>query len=152
MVASGLTATNTTSANAMPVQARVATTTTMSAPDLFERRVQVLVNRRRTAHGLPRLGFASCPDGSAERWARYLAARDAFYHQSMSSVLSRCNATYAGETLGRGSLTPRMLVRMWMQSPGHRAVLLSPKSRRFGVGATPYGNGGWVVAANFVRF
>lgn len=147
MVASGLTATS-APANAITVST---TTTTLSASDIFERRVHALVNQQREARGLPRLTFAACPDGSAERWARYLASRNLFYHQSMSTVLSRCNATYAGETLGRGTMTPRVLVQMWMRSPGHRAVLLSPKSRRLGVGAVRSGTG-WVVAANFVRF
>jgi uncharacterized protein YkwD len=118
----------------------------------YERRVQRLVNVRRAHHGLPRLRFASCPDGTAERWSRYLALQDAFYHQSMTSVLDRCHAMYAGETLGRGTMSPHRLVRMWMQSPAHREVLLSPKSRRIGVGANRDVFGRWVVAANFVRF
>ncbi len=70
----------------------------------------------------------------------------------MGSVLDKCNAQYAGETLGRGSMSPRKLVRMWMHSPGHREILLTPKARRIGIGATPDSSGGWVVAANFVRF
>lgn len=127
-------------------------TTVMSAPDTYEQQVQRLVNVRRANHGLPRLRLASCADASAERWSRYLAANHAFFHQSMSELLRRCNAVYAGETLGRGTMPPRMLVQMWMQSPGHRAILLSPKSRRIGIGATPDATGKWVVAANFLRF
>ena len=122
------------------------------APSTYEKRVQRVVNNRRAAHGLVRLRMAPCPDGTAQRWADHLAANDAFYHQSMSAVLDRCNARYAGETLGRGSMTPRKLVRMWMQSPGHRAILLSHKPRRIGIGVSPDGTGRVVVAANFVRF
>ncbi|HJR36919.1 MAG TPA: CAP domain-containing protein, partial [Nocardioidaceae bacterium] len=61
-------------------------------------------------------------------------------------------AMYAGETLGRGAISPRRLVRMWMHSDGHRHVLLSRKSRRIGIGAVPDAYGRWVVAANFMRF
>ncbi len=130
----------------------LAATTVLSAPDTYEQQVQRLVNVRRANHGLPRLRLASCADASAERWSRYLAANHAFFHQSMSDLLERCNAVYAGETLGRGTMPPRMLVQMWMHSPGHRAILLSPKSRRIGVGATPDATGQWVVAANFLRY
>jgi len=67
-------------------------------------------------------------------------------------VLSKCNASYAGETLGRGTMTPKRLVRLWMRSSAHKKVLISPKSRRIGVGVTPDKYGRWVVTANFIRF
>jgi uncharacterized protein YkwD len=120
------------------------------APYVYEARVQRMINRRRANHDLGRLRFSACADRTAERWSRRLAARDAFYHQSMWNVLERCNARYAGETLGRGGMRPAKLVRMWMRSPGHRAILLSTKARRVGIGATRDGSG-WVVAANFIR-
>ena len=41
---------------------------------------------------------------------------------------------------------------MWMESPGHRRILLSRDARRIGIGANHSTSGGWVVAANFVRF
>jgi uncharacterized protein YkwD len=123
-----------------------------SVAETYEARVQRLVNVRRANHGLSRLRLAACADGTAEDWSRYLASRNQFFHQSMSTVLNRCGARYAGETLGRGAMTPRKLVRMWMHSPGHRAILLSSQSRRIGIGATPDAYGRWVVAANFIRF
>ena len=123
-----------------------------AASDTYESQVQQLINVRRAAHGLPRLKFASCPDGTAEVWSRHLASTDEFYHQSMTGLLDKCNAMYAGETLGRGTMSPRTLVQMWMDSPPHRAVLLSSKSRRIGIGATYDAYGRWVVAANFVRY
>jgi uncharacterized protein YkwD len=123
------------------------------AADDYERQVQYWVNQKRANHDLPRLRLAACTDGTAERWSRHLAANNAFYHQSMQKILERCDAVYAGETLGRGSsMSPRLLVRMWMHSDGHRAVLLSSKARRIGIGATVDGSGRWVVAANFMRF
>lgn len=128
------------------------TRTTSMAPGTYATRVQRLVNKQRVARGLPRLRIATCPDGTATDWSAHLASTDSFYHQDMGSLLDRCDARYAGETLGRGSMGPRKLVRMWMASPAHRAVLLSSKPRRIGVGATPDSGGRWVVAANFVRF
>ena len=151
LVALGLSGTVTAPASAL--QAQTATSTaTASAAETYEARVQRIVNLRRSSHGLPRLRLAACADGTAENWSRYLAANNQFFHQSMTSVLNSCSARYAGETLGRGSMSPRKLVRMWMNSPGHRAVLLSSQSRRIGIGATPDAYGRWVVAANFVRY
>lgn len=122
------------------------------APDTYEKRVRHLVNRRRESRGLRTLRPAACPDRVAEDWSSFLAAANEFFHQSMADVLGYCNARYAGETLGRGTIGPRRLVRMWMHSEGHRAVLLSPQARRIGVGAKPDGTGRWVVAAEFMRF
>jgi hypothetical protein len=45
------------------------------------------------------------------------------------------HAAYANEILGRGGITPRRLVRLWMHSDAHRAVLGSGQPRRLGVGA-----------------
>jgi uncharacterized protein YkwD len=152
VLALGLAGATLTPADAVQVDALVVTTATASYADTYEKRVQRLVNRRRARHDLPRLRLARCADRTATRWSRHLAGSNEFYHQSMSAVLDRCDARYAGETLGRGSMRPRKLVRMWMHSPSHRAVLLSEKSRRIGVGATPDAYGRWVVAANFIRF
>lgn len=122
------------------------------APDAYEKRVIRQVNKRRVNHGLRKVRFAACPDGTAESWSRYLAVNGEFFHQSMNHVLDACDAQYAGETLGRGSMGPGKLVGMWMHSPGHREILLSRKARRIGIGATPDTSGRWVVAANFIRF
>jgi uncharacterized protein YkwD len=70
----------------------------------------------------------------------------------MTALLKRCNATYAGETLAKGNITPRTLVTMWMNSPVHRHVMLSSYPRRIGIGAVPDSHGEWVVAANYMRF
>jgi uncharacterized protein YkwD len=118
----------------------------------YEKRVQYWVNVKRRNHGRAKLRIASCTDRAAERWSSYLSVNDLFFHQSMSDLLERCDAVYAGETLGRGAIKPRRLVRMWMNSDGHRHVLLSRKARRIGIGAKPDVYGRWVVAADFMRF
>ena len=118
----------------------------------YEDRVQHFVNKRRAKHGLGRLSFDSCADGTAENWAQRLAARNEFFHQSMGDVLDRCRAFYAGETLGKGAISPHRLVYLWMHSPAHRAVLLSKHAKRIGVGAYVDASGAWVTAANFTRY
>ena len=140
----------------LTVSAAAATNSSASSPAMsprvYEKRVQHQVNVVRKAHGLPRLRVARCTDDVAERWNAHLAKNDLFYHQSMWDILDRCDARYAGETLGRGAITPRVLVQMWMHSEGHRAVLMSPLARRIGVAARPDAFGRWVTTADFMRF
>lgn len=148
LVASALVLTGTGTAHAAKARAGYAA---MAASD-YEKRVQRHINKERAQRGLPRLRLASCTDRVAERWATHLANNDAFYHQSMRDVLQRCHASYAGETLGRGAMRPARLVYLWMHSDGHRAVLLSPKARRIGIGSQFDRQGRWVTTANFMRF
>jgi uncharacterized protein YkwD len=122
------------------------------APTLYQRRVKFWINRMRSEHGLNRVHFAACTDRVADRWSKHLALKDEFYHQHLMRILVKCDAYYAGETLGRGSITPRRLVYLWMHSPEHRAVLLSPHARRIGIGSYPDRYGRWVTAADFMHF
>lgn len=157
LTAAGAAAAVPSTASAAPAPATFSLATTRAASPAFsttfyEQQVQYWVNVKRKQHHLRALTLASCTDSAAERWSAYLATNDAFYHQSMTALLNRCHAYYAGETLGRGSITPRTLVTMWMNSAPHRRVLLSSSPRRIGVGAVPNARGEWVVAANFMRF
>lgn len=122
------------------------------APDTYEKRVQHWINEVRRDRGLRPLRLARCTDRVAERWTSFLASNEEFFHQSMDSVLNDCNARYAGETLGRGAITPKRLVKLWMESDGHRAILISTDPRRIGIGAKPDAYGRWVTTANFMRF
>ncbi len=122
------------------------------AKSSYESRVLYWINLRRAQHRLPTLRLASCADQVAEKWGDYLATTDQFFHQSMTAILYKCNAYYAGETLGRGAISPKRLVYLWMHSPEHRHILLSPHPRRIGIGAYPDRYGEWVVAADFLRF
>jgi uncharacterized protein YkwD len=117
----------------------------------YEQKVQYWVNVRRKKAGRPALKLARCADGTADRWAKHLATRNKFYHQDMKVVLRACDARYAGETLGKGAISPKYLVTLWMRSPGHKAILMSRSPRHIGIGSYVNGSGQWVTAANFVR-
>jgi len=133
-----------------PAQAAGSAVMQMSS-STYESRVQYHVNKKRAARGLPKLRLQSCTDRTAERWAKHLATSGEFYHQSMMTIINKCDAYYAGETLGRGAISPKKLVYLWMHSPAHKDVLLSKHARRIGVGS--YVSGGqWVTAANFTKF
>lgn len=131
-------------------------TTTVSlatrwSPDRYESRVRYFINRKRKAHNLVALRAIHCADRTAGKWTHHLADTDTFYHQDMGQVINKCDASWAGETLGRGDIGPRVLVRMWMDSPGHRDILLSKHPRRIGIGALVESHGQWLTTANFVR-
>ncbi len=121
-----------------------------SPADRYESRLQTVINDRRAAHGLRPLRVDRCTDRIAERWGRHLARDGAFEHQSLSPLLRRCEARWAGETLAYGRVKPARMVRMWMHSPGHRAILLSRRPTHVGIGAARDSRG-WVVAADFTR-
>jgi uncharacterized protein YkwD len=155
VTAAGITAAAPSTATAAtPAVSLVATASVFPAysDTYYEQGVQYWVNRVREQHGLRPLKLASCTDSVAESWSAFLASTNSFYHQSMAKLLYKCNVYYAGETLGKGAITPRTLVTMWMHSTAHRAVLMSRSPNRIGIGATPNASGEWVVAANFMKF
>jgi uncharacterized protein YkwD len=103
--------------------------------DRTERKVIRIVNRIRARHGLRRLR----PNTHTGDMLR----RDFLSHSSsdgtdMGSRVRRYTGTkrWIGENIVAmsGRATARKAVRMWMHSPPHRAVLLSPSGRRIGIG------------------
>ena len=93
------------------------------------------INRIRHANGLHRLRPAFSLFASAALYSERMMSTDYFGHLSRIPVASRWSV--AGETLEwhRGwRLRPRLVVSMWMHSPSHRAILLSSRFTRIGVG------------------
>jgi uncharacterized protein YkwD len=119
--------------------------------DTFEQQVQYYVNQERARRGMRKVTFHACTDYYAERWSQHLASTSRFYHQSLTPFFSKCGARYAGETLARGTVTPRRVVTMWLNSAPHRRVMLSTKPNRIGLGAVLDSRGNWIVTANFTR-
>ena len=111
------------------------------------RRVAVgcLVNKARTAAGLRGFAWSRALGRAATRHARDMARRGYFAHQRSGgpSLARRARAAgFRGRNVGEaiaygcGSLsTPAAIVRAWMASPPHRAILLSRRSR-VGIGVT----------------
>ena len=120
-------------------------------PQTYERKVRRQINKKRANHNLSRVKGNACAARIAQDWSDYLAPRFEFFHQDLSPFFKKCNTTYAGETLARGAITPKRMVRLWMESPGHRRILLSKSPRKVGLGATLDPRGDWVVTADFIR-
>jgi uncharacterized protein YkwD len=108
------------------------------------------INKIRHAHGVKKLRPSYSLFLSSRRYARRMIRSDYFGHRPRIPVSSRFRA--AGETLAmhRGwRLKPRRTVRRWMRSPGHRALLLSRRFTRLGVGRAR-GRMGRAIATTWV--
>lgn len=111
--------------------------------DRTERKVVKLVNRIRSHHGLRKLRASRTLAHAASDHTGDMLSADYLSHDSRdgTSMATRVRrytgARWVGENIAVTSCrrgVARRVVRMWMASPSHRAVLLSPKSRRIGVG------------------
>jgi uncharacterized protein YkwD len=106
-------------------------------PNEYENRIMARINKARARAGLKQVRvYQSCLDGHADRWAKHLAESGRLVHRNQRRVLDTCNLHWTGETLARGGrgLSPGAMVRAWMHSSGHRAVLMKPRANLAGVG------------------
>jgi uncharacterized protein YkwD len=105
------------------------------------------INQVRAQHGLRPLCLSSQLDASAVEHSWSMASLGYFSHSSSdgTSFGVRVSQYYGrrgysvwrvGETLfwATPSATPRQLVRAWLDSPEHRAVMLSPLFHQVGIG------------------
>jgi uncharacterized protein YkwD len=107
------------------------------------------VNQVRVSHRLRALRPSASLDGSSQRFAEHLMAADILQHRARPST----SYSTAGEVLalhGGGGDRIGTTVAEWMNSPSHRAVLLSRSMREIGAGVTHGRFGGspgtvWVV-------
>ncbi len=90
-----------------------------------ERQIIERTNRERERHGLPKLAV----DGRLMKSARTHTA-----WMARSTVLQHTTAA-VGENIAQGQSTATEAVQDWMNSPGHRANILSSSYSRIGVAA-----------------
>jgi uncharacterized protein YkwD len=126
-----------------------------------ERAVIHRLNEARAQQGLAALRPARGLSRAADRHSRDMLARDFFDHPSSDGtpfdtrVRRFAKASMVGETLA--SLPDRRggaatVVRIWMQSAAHRAIVLDPRLTRVGIGkrwGRLGGNRTAVVTADF---
>ncbi|CAA9539090.1 MAG: hypothetical protein AVDCRST_MAG79-1685 [uncultured Thermoleophilia bacterium] len=108
-----------------------------------ERQVVEALNEVRARHGLGALRVAPGLVQAARSHSRDMLLRDYFSHPSLGGpdfgdrVRRHHPAPVVGENLawGTGRLrAPAAVVRMWMDSPPHRAIILDREFRVVGVG------------------
>jgi uncharacterized protein YkwD len=104
--------------------------------DRGERGIVRAINHARARHGLPRLHAGGRLARAADGHTRSMLAGDYFGHGDFASRVRRyVSFRRLGETLAWSSRCgARQFVRMWLHSPPHRAVLLSPAFRFAGAG------------------
>jgi len=110
----------------------------------YARAVECLVNRQRAGAGLGALAHDRRLARAARRFSALMVRERFFDHVSPegSTLTARARAAgYPGRTLGEtigwgtGVLaTPAAIVRGWMASPPHHAILMSGAFRRIGLG------------------
>jgi uncharacterized protein YkwD len=107
-----------------------------SRTDGGERAVVRAINRARAAHGLRALRTHRRLARAADAHSRSMLRADYFSHGAFSQRVRRyVSLRRVGETIAMTSrCRARKVVRMWLNSPPHRAVLLSGGFRRVGVG------------------
>ena len=136
----------------VPATASVKDASALTGDDV-ESALMVEINKARADHGLSKVwNFDVCTDKLAEAWGARIARTGLFEHRDQNQVIRKCNNQWAGETLVRGTgLTPKAMVELWLDSPGHREILLSPRARRAGVAITKDPQGRVIGVVNLVR-
>ena len=121
--------------------------------DQLEDALMVRINQARAEHGLRKIwSFDVCTDQLAEQWGARIARTGVLEHRDQREVIRRCDNSWAGETLVRGTnLSPEAMVALWLDSPGHREILLSPRAKRAGVAITRDAQGRTIGVVNLVR-
>ena len=124
-----------------------------SSSDQLEDALMVRINEARAEHGLRKIwNFDVCTDQLAEQWGARIARTGVLEHRDQREVIRKCDNSWAGETLVRGTnLSPEDMVSLWLDSPGHREILLSPRAKRAGVAITRDAQGRTIGVVNLVR-
>lgn len=127
----------------------VSTVQTASATSnsTYRQRLFLAINEARHQHHLRPVFLSSGLRDAAQRHSRDMVRRNYFAHTSptgvtladriRASAFKTRGAWSAGENLawGSGSIaSPRSVIRMWLRSSSHRAILLSSKWRFVGIG------------------
>ena len=119
-----------------------------SSSSSYEQRVAELVNVEREKNGLPTLSFNKKISDVARIKSKDMADNNYFAHQSPTygmagDMLLKFGVTWSawGENIASGQDTPDEVVSAWMNSPGHRANILSPEFIYIGVGYVTDSNG-----------
>ena len=124
--------------------------------------VLCLVNAQRARRGLPPLRASRLLTTAAQRHSRDMVLRGFFAHDSPSGATVRDRVARTGYLHGRWSLGENIgwmtapsaagIVQAWMESPGHRAMILHRAFQEAGVGVVagvPSGGDGATYTMDF---
>lgn len=102
----------------------------------FEAEVLRLTNAFRARHGLDPLQNDLRLNDAAENWSRQMARGDIFEHSKGPEQVEKQGYDWShwGENIAAGYATPKDVVDGWINSPGHRANMLSKEFTEIGIG------------------
>jgi uncharacterized protein YkwD len=128
--------------------ATTADRTILVAQDAIEAPLVAEINKVRSQHGLPAVGYSAPLAKAAHAHSVAMANGGFFTHESLDGTafwkrIARWypSGGYRRWTVGENLLwsspdiAPAEAVRLWLNSPAHKAVLLSKAWRQIGIGA-----------------
>jgi uncharacterized protein YkwD len=144
--------------------ANIAMAASAAPADQVQDAVRCLVNQTRASNGLPSLRASQRLERAPQRHSRDMVQRRYFEHVTPTGAtvadrvkrtgyLSGADDWALGEDIGWGTGqlgTPAAIVEAWMNSPPHRAVILTRRLREAGVGVSRGTPGGQAGGATFV--
>jgi len=143
------TATQTTAEKPVATQqAAPSNTTVSSSVSSYEQKVVELVNVERQKAGLSSLTLDTAISNIARMKSKDMATNNYFAHQSPTygsagDMLTKYGIKWSawGENIASGQRTPQEVVTAWMNSPGHKANIMSTNFSKIGVGYAVNSNG-----------
>jgi uncharacterized protein YkwD len=108
-------------------------------------------NGDRAAAGLDGLCENGQLAGFAQAWAEQMAATGSFVHQDIASTITGTSFFTMGENIlvGPAGYSPDQMETAWMNSPAHRANILSGAFNQAGVGTAYSADGRMWVCVDF---
>ena len=101
-----------------------------------------VTNDHRAAAGLGSLTRNGTLDSYAQSHAEWMASTGNFQHQDLGPVLRAAGASSVAENIAdTGSSDAGTIVGLWMDSPGHRANILTGEFNSIGVGSAVSASG-----------
>ena len=109
------------------------------------------MNGDRGAAGLGGLCASSVLNGYAQSWANWMAQNQTMVHQDLNNILAGTSFNTIGENLleGPGGMSAGSMEAAWMNSPPHRANILSGAFSAAGVGMATSSDGRIWVCVDF---
>jgi uncharacterized protein YkwD len=133
------------------------TTLGVSSLDSLPQVVLAEVNALRQRHGLVPLRASAALADAAREHSREMARNGYFAHDSVNGFPPRTRVLHyypavgyrywaVGENLAWATpvLGPPLVLRLWLQSPAHRRILLAARWRELGIGAVHVASAGGI--------
>ncbi len=109
------------------------------------------MNADRAANGLPALGWNDQCAGFSQSWSNWMAANQSLTHSNLQGSLAQTNFSTMGENIlvAPTGTSVAAMEQAWMNSPAHRANILSGAFTVAGVGLATSSDGRVWVTVDF---